>query len=428
MAEFRDLRQRSRKRKQRQEQAKARSRRRNRITALAVLAVCLLVGIVLLVRSCQSPDSGSTTAPPQTTQNTPASTQPLEPETVITIAAAGDLNITDRVVASGEIGGRYSYTDCFMDVAGLLSQPDVTLMNFEGNLRGTPYGSDKASAPRELAGALKDLGVDMVQLANSYTIYNGLDGLTQTINTLRAQGLEPLGAFLSAQEAQETGGFTIREVNGVRVAFVAFTKGVGSLGLPSGSESQVNLLYKDYSSTYREVDTEGITKLLQAVQKEKPDITIAMLHWGSEYNDEISDSQNEIAELMFASGVDAILGTHPHYVQQVKYDEATGQLLAYSLGDFFGDGDRAGTNYSIILQMEITKDNLTGEAKITGWSYTPIFLVNQEAQPLRVVRIHEAMAMYENNHISKVSTETYEAMQYALERIQARVEGPEEES
>ncbi len=426
MAEFRDLRQRSRKRKQRQQEMQA-HRRRNLTAALAVLAVCLLVGVVLLARSCQPADPGVTTAPPQTTQNTLVSTQPLEPETVITIAAAGDVNITDRVVASGEIGGRYSYTDCFLDVAGLLAQPDVTLLNFEGNLRGAPYGTDKASAPRELAAALKNIGVDMVQMANSYTIYNGLDGLTQTINALRAQGLEPLGAFLSSQEAQQTGGFTIREVNGVRVAFVAFTKGVGSLGLPAGRENQVNLLYKDYSSTYREVDIEGITQILRAVQAEKPDITIAMLHWGSEYNDEISDSQEQIADLMLRNGVDAILGTHPHYVQQVKYDEATGQLLAYSLGDFFGDGDKAGTNYSIILQLEITKNNQTGQTKITGWDYTPIFLVAEEDSPLRVVRIREAMAMYENNHISKVSQETYEAMAYALERIQARVEGPEED-
>ncbi len=427
MASFRDLRQRSRKRQQRQQEVQSR-RRRNFLAALAVLAVALLVAAVLLFRGCQPAEPGVTTAPPQSTQNTLVSTAPVEPETVITIAAAGDLNITDRVVASGEIGGRYSYTDCFMDVAGLLAQPDVTLLNFEGNIRGTPYGTDKASAPRELAKALKDMGVDMVQLANSYTIHNGLDGLTQTINALRAQGLEPLGAFLSSQEAEETGGFTIREVNGVRVAFVAFTKGVGSLGLPAGRENQVNLLYKDYSSTYQQVDTEGITKILQAVQKEKPDITIAMLHWGSEYNDEISESQEEIAALLLTNGVDAILGTHSHYVQQVKYDEATGQLLAYSLGDFFGDGDRAGTNYSIILQLEITKNNLTGEAKITGWDYTPIYLVNEEGQPLRVLRIREAMAMYENNHISKVSKETYEAMENALQRIQTRVEGPEEES
>ncbi len=421
MAEFRDLRQRSRQRQQRQQQARAR-RRTRLLTGFALLAVCLLVVVALAVRGCQ-PQEPAETQPSQTSRPSQSTTAPVEPETVITIAAAGDLNITDRVVASGQVAGRFSYTDCFMDVASLFAQPTASILNFEGNLRGAPYGTGKASAPRELAAALKDMGVDMVQLANSYTIYNGLDGLTQTINTLRAQGLEPVGAFLSQQEAQELGGFTIRNIGGIRVALVAFTKGVGSLGLPAGSESQVNLLYKDYSSTYREVDTEGITKILQNVQSEKPDITIALLHWGSEYNDEISDSQKKITKLMQENGVDAILGTHPHYVQKVEYDAQSGRLVAYSLGDFFGDGEIAGTNYSLVLQLEITRNNLTGETKITGWDYEPIFIVNEEATPLRVVRIHEAMKMYENNHITKVSPETYEAMKYALQRVQARVEG-----
>ncbi len=427
MAEFRDLRQRTQQRRQRQQQidARRRSRRNSIAAAAAVLAVCLLVLGVLIFRGCQSEDPVQT-QPQTTVPETQASTTPLEPETVITISAAGDLNITDRVVASGEISGRYSYTDCFMDVAGLFAQSTASVLNFEGNIRGEPYGSAKASAPRELAAALKDMGVDMVQLANSYTIYNGLEGLTQTVNALRAQGLEPVGAYATAQEAQQTGGFTLRNIGGVRVAFVAFTKGVGSMGLPAGSESQVNLLYKDYTSTYREVDTAGITGILQAVQAEKPDITIALLHWGSEYNDEISDTQKKIAELMLANGVDAILGTHPHYVQRVSFDEAAGQLVAYSLGDFFGDAEKAGTSYSIVLQMEITKNNLTGETKITGWDYTPVYTVNEEGKPLRVVRLAEAMEMYENNHISKVSDEIYEDMVYALYRVKARVEGPEE--
>ena len=92
-------------------------------------------------------------------------------------------------------------------------------------------------------------------------------------------------------------------------------------------------------------------------QDEKPDITIALLHWGSEYNDDISDTQKSIVNLMKKQGVDVILGTHPHTVQAIEYDELAGTLVAYSLGDFFGDASRGGTNYSIILDLEITKDS-----------------------------------------------------------------------
>lgn len=100
------------------------------------------------------------------------------------------------------------------------------------------------------------------------------------------------------------------EVKGFRVAFVAFTKGVGNLRLPEGAEGCVNLLYTDYNTTYQDVDTEGIRHILSQVQSEKPDIVIALLHWGSEYDSSVSKTQEEIRDLMLQGGVDVILGTH----------------------------------------------------------------------------------------------------------------------
>ena len=93
------------------------------------------------------------------------------------------------------------------------------------------------------------------------------------------------------------------------------------------------------------------------------------------------------------------------------------------LDDRAFDADRAGTEYSVLLDLEITKDNTTGKTAVTGYSYTPIFTVAQEGEPLRVVRIREAMAAYEAGYIDKVTKETYDAMAYALERIEARVAG-----
>ncbi len=405
----------------RQQAAQRRSRLRL-LAALAAVALCLVgIGVLLLQRGTSG---GDTTAGTTMPSQPPATTQPLptEPQTVITITAAGDLNITDRVVAAGQQEGRYDYTHCFMDVAHILSQSDATVLNFEGNACGGPYGSATSSAPRELLEALKGAGVDFVQMANSCTVNNGLTGLSSSLDALRSAGLEPLGAFASQEEYESTQGFTIRNIGGIRVAFVAFTKGVGSLGLPAGSQDRVNLLYKDYSSTYQEVDTHRIDTILRAAAAAKPDVTIALLHWGSEYNDQISGSQKNIVERMLANGVDAIIGTHPNYVQQITYDAETGQLVAYSLGDFFGDGEKSGTAYSVLLQMQITRDNSTGETKITGWDYVPVYIAEMQGR-LQVLRIREAMELYENGHVSRVSQETYEAMKYALERIAARVTG-----
>ena len=150
---------------------------------------------------------------------------------------------------------------------------------------------------------------------------------------------------------------------------------------------------------------------------------MAFLHWGSEFNDTISASQNEICTLLQEKGVDAIIGTHSHYVQQMTLDEETGNFVAYSLGDFLSDGSRAGTEYSVILDLEITKDSQSGKTKITDFSYTPIFSFAEKDTPLRVLRIREAMAAYEAGYIDRVSETAYEKMEYALERIEDRIHG-----
>ena len=339
----------------------------------------------------------------------------------IHIAAAGDVNITDKVVASG--GMNYNYTDTFMDVAHLLADADVAVVNLEGNLCGAPYGSATASAPQGLMDALNKAGVDLVQLANSYSINKGISGLKQTIDGVRASGMEPIGAYADEAAYREGKGYTICTVEGIKIAFVAFTKGMDGMALPAGSENCVNLLYTDYESTYQNVNKEGITKILDAAAKENPDVVVAMLHWGSEYNDTISTSQESIVKFLKESGVDAIIGTHPHYVQKMEFDPEEGTFVAYSLGDLISDAERSGTQYSVILDLEITKDLRNGKVKITDYSYVPIYSVAEKDNPVRVVRIAEAMFAYDCYFLGRVSGETYADMQYALERVTARISG-----
>ena len=154
-----------------------------------------------------------------------------------------------------------------------------------------------------------------------------------------------------------------------------------------------------------------------------PDITIAMVHWGGEFNDMISSTQTKIIKLMAQQGVDAIIGTHSHFVQQMGFDKDTGIFVAYSLGDFLGDADRSGREYSVLLDLEITKNGATGETKITGYDYTPVYCHEDEDGRLRLLRIEQAIAAYENSALGRVDDETYENMKYALSRINSRVEG-----
>ena len=391
---------------------------------LAIAAVALLlVGIMVFALS-----RGSGDTPPETTesmqpqpQQTTVPQETESPTTVIHLAAAGDLNVTDKVVASSS--GDLDYTAAFQDVLPLLASADLTMMNFEGLMVGMPYGTESRSAPQSLVQALDKAGVDILQMANSWSIHKGINGLVTTLQSIRACGIEPVGAYGTRDEFRQSGGYTIRDVNGVRVGIVAFTKGMNSMALPTGSENCVNLLYTDYSSNYQNVDTKGITDILENLQEERPDITVAMLHWGSEVNDQISSTQKKIANLMLSEGVDVIIGTHPHYVQSILFDPETGMLIAYSLGDLLGDGDKKDTDYSVILDLEITKDGKTGKVSISNYTYTPIYRYQDAEGDVRLLRIKEAMAAYENLCIDAVSQEVYENMKLALARIESRVNG-----
>lgn len=428
-----NMRREKREAQRRKQQAEAKRLRITLILAAVVLVLCT-AGIVFLTSRS---DSSQTTVAAET-RPTQKPTQATEPatraqkstKTTIHIKAAGDLNVTNSVINAGVAVGGYNYTRAFMDVASTLSDADLTVLNLEGNICGEPYGSDTTSAPRELLDGLRNAGVDLIQMANSCTINNGLIGLTSTLQSIRAAGLEPVGAFASESEFQQSKGYTITEAQGVKVAFVAFTKGLGGRGLPAGNDNLVNILYEDYASTYDKIDRTRITSVLKAVEAEKPDITIALLHWGSEYNDDISDTQKSIVNLMKKQGVDVIIGTHPHTVQAIEYDELAGTLVAYSLGDFFGDASRGGTNYSIILDLEITKDSGTGTTKVTNYSYTPIYTVSEAESAdgyRRVVRIDKTVEAWEENYLDKVSQSAKESMVYALDRIEARINPPVEE-
>ena len=424
------------KRRQRREKQLKKQRAQRRklrlglAAAVVILALCTLAIYYFVENTPQQTAAAMDTLPTETTvpQALPPeeTTPPKGAATTIHIRAAGDLNVTNNVVDAGLSAAGYDFTRAFQDVASTLAGADLTVLNLEGNICGEPYGTATTSAPNKLLTALRSAGVDLIQMANSCSINNGLIGLNSTLQSIRAAGMEPVGAYSSPSEFKRSKGYTICNVQGLKVAFVAFTKGVGGMGMPAGNEDCVNLLYQDYDSTYKKVDTEGITQILSAVKSEKPDFVVALVHWGSENNDTISSTQESIVKLMQKNGVGLIIGTHPHLVQEVKYDETAGTLVAYSLGDFFGDATRGGTNYSIILDVEITKDPDKGTCRVTGYSYTPIYTVtsSQSADGFqRVVRIEQAMQAYEGNFVDKVTAACYSDMAYSLKRIASRTSG-----
>lgn len=407
---------------------------------MTLFAIALLTGaVILILNDGASMLSGLLNDQPNTTimQNTDTAQSAMDKYSTVTITAVGDIAISDAQLADARNGDGYDFSPCFFGAAGLLGDADLTVGNLECNFSGTPYGSAASSAPTVLADTLAGLGFDLLQTANSAAIQGGMDGLEATIDAIEMAGMQPVGTFKTPQDRQNSGGITIREVNGIRIAFIAFTKGLGNMSLPEDGAHAVNLLYSDYDTNYSDLDTEGIEAAMEAARQKGPDIIIALLHWGSEYSREISKSQKQVEKLLYENGADAIIGTHSHMVGELKADTITLEdgtskdvLTAYDLGNFYAESAKPGTQTSLVLNLEFTRNNWTDKTTLTGYSYTPVYCADfgvTEPNRYQVLNIENALALYEQDYVYRITDETYEILQSELEKLPGYLSPPEEE-
>ena len=347
--------------------------------------------------------------------------KPKEDETVLTgtgtatISAVGDIYLTKDMVNSYRgNSGVYDFSPLFAQITTQTAKSDLTIGNLEGTFANTTDGS----YPDALAVALARSGFDILQTANSYSVYQGLSGLVRTKDIIEEQGIHALGTFRDREEF-ENENVLIKEINGIRFAFIAFTKGFSGMGLPADSDYAVNLLYEDYATDYEDVDREGILALVNAAIAQKPDFIIASLHWGSENISGISSTQNSITKLLLNAGVDVILGSHSHRLEMVERITVTADnqpdrecIVAYGLGDFCSTATGKSST-SILLNLEFTKDHETGAHSISSVTYVPVSTVDNgaEASPrFAVVPTVDACRLYENNYYLRIGKSAYESI------------------
>ena len=351
---------------------------------------------------------------------------PRSDTAVATLCAVGDIRINDELLQAARQGGSYDFSDILRGTTAVVGAADVAIGNLETTLSGEPYND--GSAPDALATALRSTGFSLVQTANSYTIQNGLSGLERTKTILRSAGLTPVGTYESAEDRAQNRAVLV-EANGIRIAVVAFTKGMNGMRLPSGAEYCTNLLYTDYDSNYSHIDTDGITAAIDAARALSPDIIVAALHWGSEDMSDISDTQEKIADLMFRRGVDVIVGSHSHRVGPVERRSITTDdgvqkdvVLAYGLGDYCA-AQEGETNASLALTVEFTR---TGESTvISDVRCTPLATADCGAGTTpryQVLDAADAVRLYENNYYQRVSDELYEQLLAAKQQIEEAVQ------
>ena len=362
------------------------------------------------------------------------STEPVvtrEGVDTVSLCAVGDIYLTEDILNDCRMGStRYNFTPLFEQIVPTISRADIAM----GNLEGLFSPAEEGTLPDALAEALAKTGFDILQTANSYTVHNGISGIKQTKSVIESNGMSPLGTSSSEKERREQP-VLIREVNGIRLAFIAFTKGFNGIGLPANSEYCTNVLYTDYSTNYEKIDKTAITDLVQAAVAENPDFIIASLHWGSENISGISSTQETITDLLLSNGVDVILGSHSHRLEEVerrtvKLSEEVEKecIIAYSLGDFCVT-DPKKTSTSIALNLEFSKDQGTGRCWISDLSYTPVSTVYsaKSTDHYSMVATKDAVAQYEGNYYLRVEQEAYDSMVKALEKLDTTIFPPKEE-
>ena len=380
-----------------------RKRIRQQRIALGIIAGLLILLFALIARSCANHKEQKEAEEAREAANAAVQTEAVGIKATVT--AVGDIMCYENQMnAALQENGTYDFSPSFAAVKPYLEGANVTIGNLELNFCGPNAGYSgfpSFNAPETLAATLKDAGFDILQTANTYSLQSGLNGLTSTIRYLAEQNIENLGTYHSAADKAENQGVVLKNIGGIRMAFIGFTKGMNNMAMPEDAQYCVDVLYKDYNSNYSEINKEGLLTSVKAAKDLKADVIIAMLHWGNEYEIKPTESQNEIAEFLFQNDVDVILGSHSHEIGPMEMRTVTvdGEekevFIAYSLGNFFSSMAEGTSQTSVILNLEFTMDAETGETTISDVNYLPVYIAdNGENAAVRyeVLPVRSALA------------------------------------
>lgn len=418
-------------RAQRKREQERRRRNRRRILAGILVLLVIVVGynvIRILNGSAEAEEESLDIL--DLTEGEDAEEAAYNGPPVATISFVGDISASaDQISAVTRSDGTLDFSAVFEDVADHISGSDYAVANFESTIvDGLSYGGEPYyNAPVQLAGALNTLGIKLVSTANTYMLNNGIDGVTSTRRYLRQAGLATVGTYGSQEERDENGGAYIRTIHKIKFAFLSYTKGTESVTMPDGCEYAMNTLYTDYSDYWTDLRRSQIRSDIQAAKAAGAEVIIMLVHWGSEYGRSVSQPQKELCNLLFSYGVDVIVGTHSHVVNEMGYQEVTLSdgtdktcFVAYGLGDFYTDPAQENGQTSVILNLTFARDE-EGNVTITDAGYIPIYQNITEKNGIRTFELvdvyHRIASIYRSEEVRSSDAELYNRLLDAVDTL-----------
>ena len=253
--------------------------------------------------------------------------------------------------------GSYDFKPMLQFTKPISSKYDLAYYNQETILGGASLGYSSYpmfNSPQEVGDAFIDAGYDLVSLATNHTMDKGETGVLKSVEYWKAHpDIITSGQWNSAEDRAASVQKTY-EKNGITYAFLSYTMWNNGLRTPQGKD----YLNNEYSDEKAKADIEAI--------RDKVDIVMVAMHWGTEYSLDIDSDQTRVAEYLSSLGVDIIIGAHPHVVEPVEYINDGKTFVIYSLGNFISDQN--GTEKLTGLMMDLTVKkvvNVDGTKTIT---------------------------------------------------------------
>lgn len=400
---------------------------------LSKKVLCIIVLIVLLfliiffkdnfvnlfnsIFNTEIPTSSTTSIDSKSNNITDVSSS-IEPIT-FTFTALGDTlcHNTQYWDAYNKQTGIYDFSYVYDDIRFYTEASDITISSLETTFAGEDRGYSNYptfNTPDSLATALKGIGIDIISTAGNHALDYGYSGLCRSIDVLNNAGLSHLGTYKSAEEQEQ---LLIKDVKGVKIAFINYTYGTNGIPVPSGKEYCVNL-----------IDKELIKKQIAQAKEAKVDMIVACMHWGTEYRTTANSEQKELADFLFKNGVDVIIGNHPHVLEPmekrtVTLDDGTIKdcFVVYALGNFTADQREEITRDSAILNLTITK-NSDGKISIDKVNYVPIYMYknkNISTKKFKILDIEKTISEYESGQDTSIGSSVYNNLKVQLQKIRS---------
>jgi len=258
----------------------------------------------------------------------------------------GDLYVPPHV--SRELGSKFVLDD----VHHLLRSSMANVVNFEGaaTTAFVPMTTKQyvLKMPLDTAERLSVRGITHATLANNHAMDWGVQGLFDSIVTLEKAGIKIAGAGMNAAEAE--------------APLILSQQGKPDICINAVSRTFPKAFWAD--ATRPGSASPELPKLREIVQEQRARgcIPLVSIHWGSELTRKPQDYQRRIAHQLIDAGASAIIGHHPHLLQEIEiYKNAP---VFYSIGNFaFGTRPTKGAQEGLALRILLTPE---GELDFMG--------------------------------------------------------------